>query len=258
MAREKTKDIRLLKLSGKVSDTRTVTMGYVLYELDINKTNSEVNISSIMVPIVKNDAEGEPLMQDYTSGPAAETNIFKKENKLSCNVDLVSRIIRFPHMNRYKISKNYRGYGLSTYAMNEIVTMLKSDYPGFAIEPIHFSFTNESEDIDRGAFFAFMEKFGFWFSFDGDNNNKGVLNIENAEMLKTAAKKSTIQELEIAPFMKNLFTDRAKLQNEIARIKQEFKDKNKVFNRFEKDQLIILLYNIIGALVLLMLMLLFL
>ncbi len=53
MAREKSKDIRLLKITGKVTDTRSVTMAYVLYELDIIRTKSEVTITSIISPIVK-------------------------------------------------------------------------------------------------------------------------------------------------------------------------------------------------------------
>lgn len=184
--------------------------------------------------------------------------MFKKENKLSCVVDLISHSIKFPHLNRYKISKNYRGYGLSTYAMNEIATILKNQYPDFAIEPVQFSFSNEDDDVDRGAFFAFMEKFGFWFRFDGNDNNKGILNIEKAEMLKLALKKDSISELEIAPFMKGLFADRVKLSEEISRLKIEFKEKNTVMNRFEKDQAITFLLNIIGALVLLMIVILFL
>ncbi len=69
-------------------------------------------------------------------------------------------------------------------------------------------------------FFAFLEKFGFWFRFDGEDNNKGILNIERAEMLKLAVKKDTVSELEIAPFMKSLFVDRTKQQEEITRIKK--------------------------------------
>jgi len=242
-----------------VTDTRSVTMAYVLYELDIVRTNSEVTINSIIVPIVKNAPDGEPVLDDYAhTGPAAETNMFKKENKLTCVVDLISHSIKFPHLNRFKLSKSYRGYGLSSFAMNEIATILKNNYPDFAIEPINFSFTEGDEDVDRSAFFAFLEKFGFWFRFDGNDNNKGILNIEKAEMLKLSLKKETITELEIAPFMKSLFADRAKLTADIGRIKTEFKDKNKVFNRFEKDQAITLLLNIIGALLLLLMMVLFL
>ncbi len=107
-------------------------------------------------------------------------------------------------------------------------------------------------------FFAFLEKFGFWFRFDGEDNNKGILNIERAEMLKLAVKKDTVSELEIAPFMKSLFVDRTKQQEEITRIKNEFKEKNTVFNRFEKDQAITLLMNVIGALILLLIIVLFL
>lgn len=234
-------------------------MAYVLFEFDVIKTSSEVTINSIIVPLVKNSPEGEPVLDDYKpDGPAAQTNVFKKENKLSCTVDLISRTIKFPHLNRYRLSKNYRGYGLSTYAMNEIVTILKNDYPEFEVDPVQFSFSDTDEDVDRSAFFAFMEKFGFWFRFDGTDNHKGILNIEKAEMMKTAAKKETIQELEIAPFMKGLFADRSKMQEEITRIKLDFKEKNTVLNRFEKDQAITFLLNIIGALVLLLLIVLFL
>jgi len=259
MAKDRSKDIRLLKITSRITDTRSVTMAYVLYELDINRTNSEVSIQSIISPIVKNTPDGVPMLEDYaSSNPASQTNVFKKENKLSCNIDLVSKVIRFPHLSRYKVSKNYRGYGLSTYAMNEIATILKNQYPDYEVEPVQFSFEQKDEDVDRSAFFAFMEKFGFWFRFDGNDNNKGILNIERAEMLKLALKKDTISELEIAPFIKSLFTDRSKLQEEINRIKAEFKEKNTVFNRFEKDQAITFLMNVIGALVLLMLLLLFL
>jgi len=259
MAKETSKEMKLLKVSSKVTDTRTITMGYVLFEMEVIKTNSEVNITASIVPIVKNSPEGDPLLDDYAhDGPAAQTNIFKKENKLSCTVDLISHSIKFPHLNRYKLSKTYRGYGLSSYAMNEIVTILKNNYHDFAVEPVHFSFEASDEDVDRSAFFGFMEKFGFWFSFDGDDNNKGILNIERAEMLKLSLRKDTLTELEIAPFVKSLFADRAKLTEDIARIKTDFKDKNKVFNRFEKDQFITLLLNIIGALCLLLLMVLFL
>ncbi|XOB66466.1 hypothetical protein ACMC5R_06840 [Deferribacteres bacterium DY0037] len=259
MARDVSKDIKLLKISGKVTDTRTVTMAYVLFELDIFRSSSEITINSSIIPIVKNAPDGEPLLEDYKhEGPGAQTNIFKKENKLSCSVDLIAHTIRFPHLNRYKLSKNYRGYGLSSYAMNEIATILKNNYPDFTIEPIQFSFTESDEDVDRSAFFGFMEKFGFWFSFDGDDNNKGILNIERAEMLKLSLRKDTIVELEIAPFMKSLFADRSRLQEDIGRIKTDFKEKNTVFNRFEKDQAITLLLNVIGILVLLLLMVLFL
>ncbi|PLX68527.1 MAG: hypothetical protein C0603_05080 [Denitrovibrio sp.] len=259
MAKDKSKDIRLLKITCKVTDTRSVTMAYVLYELDVIRSNSEVTINSILTPIVKNEPDGEPLLDDYVaSGPASQTNMFKKDNKLTCNVDLISKVIRFPHLNRYKISKNYRGYGLSSYALNEIANIIKDQYPDYEIEPIHFSFTQENEDIDRGAFFAFMEKFGFWFSFDGEDNNKGILNVERAEMIKLATKKDTIVELEIATFIKSLFDDRTKQHAEITRIRTEFKDKNTVFNRFEKDQAITFLMNIIGALILLIMIILFL
>jgi len=259
MARDKSKDIRLLKIMGKVTDTRSVVMAYVLYELDIIRTNSEVVISSIIAPIVKNSPDGEPLLEDYRpAGNASQTNIFKKENKLTCNIDLISKTIRFPHLNRYKVSKNYRGYGLSTYAMNEIAHILKEQYPDFVIEPVNFSFEDAGDDLDRDAFFAFMEKFGFWFSFDGVDNNKGILNMERAEMMKLALKRDTIKELEIAPFVKSLFTDRSKLTEEIGRMKSEYKEKNTVMNRFEKDQMITFLYNVIGALVLLLIIVLFL
>ncbi|PLX67667.1 MAG: hypothetical protein C0602_09940 [Denitrovibrio sp.] len=254
MSKDKSKDIRLLKIASRVSDVKSVTMAYVLFEQEIVKTNSEINISSVITPIVKNSTDGEPLLEDYAqSGPAAQTNIFKKENKLSCVVDLIAHSIKFPHLNRYKLSKSYRGYGLSTYAMNEIVAILKNSYPDFAVEPVNFSFSKEDADVDRAAFFAFMEKFGFWFRFDGNDNNQGILNIEKAEMLKQPPKKESISELEIAPFMKELFNDRVKLAEDIKRIKLEFKEKNTVFNRFEKDQAITFLLNIIGALILLML-----
>lgn len=259
MARDRSKDVKLLKVSGKITDARSVTMAYVLHELEVNKSNTEVVINSILVPIVKNDTEGEPMLDDFAaSGPGASTNIFRKENKLSCHVDLVSHSIKFPHLNRYKLAKNYRGYGLSTYAMIEIVDILKNQYPDFAIEPVHFSFAEGDEDVDRSAFFAFMEKFGFWFSFDGEDNTKGILNIEKAEMLKQATKKDNLTELEIAPFVKGLFADRSRLQDEINKMKLDFKEKNTVFNRFEKDQLITFLLNVIGALILLLIIVLFL
>jgi len=259
MSRDKSKDIRILKVNNRISESRSVTMAYVLYEQEITKTNSEVNISSVIVPIVKNSPQGEPLIEEFAqSGPAQSTNIFKKENKLTCTVDLISHSIKFPHLNRYKVSKNYRGYGLSTYAMNEIATILKNSYSDYTIEPIQFSFGESDGDVDRAAFFAFLEKFGFWFRFDGSDNNKGILNIEKAEMLKLALKKDTIQEIEIAPFIRSLFSDRTKLTSEITRIKTEFQEKNKVFDRFEKDQAITFLMNIVGVLILLLIIVLFL
>lgn len=86
--------------------------------------------------------------------------MFKKENKLTCNIDIISKVIRFPHLNRYKISKNYRGYGLSTYALNEIATILKEQYPDYEVEPVQFSFSQEDEDVDRGGAFFLL----FWRS----------------------------------------------------------------------------------------------
>jgi len=257
MAKEKSKDIRLLKITGRVSASKMVTMAYVLFELDIARTASEVTINTVITPIVKNTPDGEPILDNETAG-ISQDNQFKRENKLTCNIDLIGKSIKFPHLNRYKVSKNFRGYGISTYAMNEIATILKTQYPDFVVEPVHFSFEDSGEDVDRGSFFAFMEKFGFWFRFDGENNNKGILNIERAEMLKLAVKKDTLQELEIAPFIKSLFTDRSNLQAEIGRIKTEFNERNRVFNRFEKDQAITFLMNIVGGLVLLILIILFL
>lgn len=259
MAREKSKDIRLFKITGRVTDTRSVTMAYVIYEFETVRTNSELTLTSTMIPIIKNTPEGEPIIEDYITSPVGATaaSMFKKDNRLTCHVDFVAKTIRFPHLNRYKISKNFRGYGLSTYAMNEIATILKSQYSDYVIEPVQFSFSKEDEDVDRGAFFAFMEKFGFWFSFDGADNDKGILNIERAEMLKLALKKETLQELEIAPFIKSLFADRSKLQEEINRIKAEFKERSTVLNRFEKDQAITFLMNVVGVLILLILVLIF-
>lgn len=258
MSRDKSKDIRLLKVNSRVTDTRSVTMAYVLYEQEITRTNSEVTITSGIVPIVKNSPQGEDLLEERAQlGAAQSSNIFKKENKLICTVDLISHSIKFPHLNRYKVSKSYRGYGLSAYAMNEIAAILKESYPDFAIEPVHFSFTESEADVDRAAFFAFLEKFGFWFRFDGNDNNQGILNIERAEMLKIVPKKETITELEIAPFVKSLFDDRTTLNREISRIKTEFQEKNTVLNRFEKDQAITFLLNIIAALVLIILLMIF-
>lgn len=258
MAKETSRDLKLLKLANKPGDGRSVTMGYVLYELDIVRTNSEITINSMIIPIAKNDSDGETQAEHHIEdGPAAQTNMFKRENKLSCHVDLVSQTIRFPHLNRFKLSKAYRGYGLSSYAMNEIVSIVKHSYPDFIVDPIGFSFNDAGADVDRGAFFAFMEKFGFWFNFDGDDNSKGVLNIERAEMLKQVSKKDSIIELEMAQFVRSLFAERSRLQEEASRLKVEFKEKNKAFDRFEKDQLITFLLNVVGALALLLLLILF-
>lgn len=65
MAKDTSKDIRLLKISNKLSDARSVTMAYVLYEQEIIKTNSEVTITSVIVPIMKNTPQGEPMLDDY-------------------------------------------------------------------------------------------------------------------------------------------------------------------------------------------------
>lgn len=82
MAREKSKDIRLLKITGKVTDTRSVTMAYVLYELDIIRTKSEVTITSIISPIVKkNTPEGDPVLDDFVSSGLPPRQICLKKRE---------------------------------------------------------------------------------------------------------------------------------------------------------------------------------
>jgi hypothetical protein len=254
----KSTDIKLFKLVNKISDARVVNMGYVLHELEIARSNSEVVLNSSIVPIIKNTTSGDPVSDEYvSSGPASQANVFKKENKLSCHVDKISKTIRFPHISRYKLTKNYRGYGLSTQSMSSIVKILKNEYADYVVEPVSFTFDNQGDEADRSAFFAFMEKFGFWFKFDGDDNTKGILNIEKAEMLKLPPEKGGIQELELSAFIKGMFDERVRMHEEIGRIKTEFKEKNTVFKRFEKDQAITLMVNVIGGLILLLLAILF-
>jgi hypothetical protein len=258
MAREKTSDIKLYKLISKVSTSRDVTMGYVLYQSEVIRTNTEINYHITIIPIIRQDADGTPIPEVDTSNPASAANQFKRENKLSATVDLVSRTVRFPHINRFKVQKYYRGYGLGSHAMNELAAYLKHTYPEFEVEPVSFSFDAKRGDgEDRDAFFTFMERYGFWFKFDGDNNNSGILNIERAEMLKTTIKKDTFQEIEISSFVKGLFRERSELRDEIGRIRAEFKQQNTVFNRFEKDQAITFLTNVIAALCIVILILLF-
>jgi hypothetical protein len=254
MAKEKSSDIKLLKLINKVTDTRDVTMGFVLYKSEVSRTNSDVSYHISIVPIIRNNPDGTPVAEPDLGGIS---NHFRRENKLTVNVDLVGRTIRFPHINRFQIQQNYRGYGLGSYAMNEIVSNLKHNYPDFVVEPVHFSFESKREGEDRDAFFAFMEKFGFWFRFDGEDNTQGILNIERAEMFKTAIKKDTFQEIDISSFVKGLFMERSKLRDEIGRIKTEHKQQSTIFDRFEKDQAITFLLNVIAAMGIIILILLF-
>lgn len=133
----------------------------------------------------------------------------------------------------------------------------KGSFPDFAIEPVYFYFDSKRDDDDRGAFFSFMEKFGFTFSFDDDNNNKGLLNMEKAELLRVNQKKDKCVEIELAPFIRTLFRERDEFRQDLGRIKAEYKKNNTFMNRFEKDQAITFLTNVIIAMALIILMLIF-
>jgi len=254
MAQEKSSDLRLFKLINKVTNTRDVNMGYVLYKLDISKSSSEVSYNITIMPISRSNSDGTPVIE--ASENPLVTDQLKRENKLGVTVDLISNVIRFPHINKFKIQKHYRGYGLGSYAMSEIVTTLKSKYPEMPIEPVNFSFDRHNEEEDRDAFFSFMEQFGFWFQFDGENNNIGILNIERAEMFKPVAKKDTFQEVDIASFLKKLFAERSKIREEVNQIKAAHKKESTLFNRFEKDQMITFQTNVIIALAILLIIIL--
>ena len=261
MGKEKNSDIRLLKLVNKITETRKVTMGYMLYSLEVVRTNTEVTYGISFVPIAKTGPEGEAENLPENEQPSeimnGLENEFKKDNRLTAVADLLTRTIRFPHINKFKLSPSYRGYGLGTYAMNELAGLLKGSFPDFAVEPVFFYFDSKREDDDRGAFFSFMEKFGFTFSFDDENNNKGLLNMEKADLLRINPKKDKCAEIELAPFIRTLFRERDEFRQELGRIKAEYKKNNTFMNRFEKDQAIKFLTNVIIALMLIILMLLF-
>ncbi len=272
MAKEKNSDIKLLKLVNRVTPNKSITMGYVLYQSEIIRTSTEVTFNINFMPIVKNELEqqtddkpeqtaekaedaAQPVVESMVhTGPESE---FKKDNRLSATADLITKTIKFPHMNKFKLEQTYRGYGLGTFAMNELVNNLKTMFPDFAVEPVYFFFDHKRDDEDRDAFFGFMEKFGFWFKFDDENNNKGLLNIEKAEMLKSALKKDTCVELELAPFIRGIFKERDDVRKELGRIKAEYKKNNTYMNRFEKDQAIRFLTNVIIGMALIILMLMF-
>lgn len=274
MAKEKSSDIKLLKLTNNITPERSITMGYVLYQTEIVKTPTEVSFHVNFLPIVKNSVE-QHIPEQNPQKPANESqpqpapeesaavvhtgneNEFKKDNRLSAHADLITKTITFPHMSKFKLDKAYRGYGLGTYAMSELANNLKTMFPDFKIEPVYFFFDHKRDDEDRDAFFRFMEKFGFWFSFDDNNNNKGLLNLETAEMLKTVSRKNTVVELELAPFIRGIFKERDDLRKELGRIKAEYKKNSTYMNRFEKDQTIRFLINVIIAMGVLMLMILF-
>ncbi|TCK62291.1 hypothetical protein [Seleniivibrio woodruffii] len=255
MSKEKNSDIRLLKLINKVGDTRKITMGYMLYQSEVIRTNTEVTYNITFQPIARTGPEGEaeqmPEISEVSSGLENE---FKKDNRLTAIADLLTRTIRFPHINRFKLSPAYRGYGLGTYAMNELASQLKGSFPDFAVESVYFYFDSKREDDDRGSFFSFMEKFGFTFSFDDENNNKGLLNMTKAEDFRISVRKDKCVEIELAPFIRTIFRERDEFRQELGRIKAEYKKNNTFMNKFEKDQAIKFLTNVIIALVLLLIM----
>lgn len=270
MAREKSSDIKLLKLINKITPERSLTMGYVLYQSEIIRTNTDVTFNINFLPIVKNNLEGEnpdaagqapadvqPDLHPQSVVHDSVESEFKKDNRLTAHADLITKTITFPHMSKFKLDKAYRGYGLGTYAMSDLTANLKNMFPDFKIEPVYFFFDHKKDDEDRDAFFRFMEKFGFWFSFDDSNNNKGLLNLEKAEMLNTVMKKNTVAEIEIAPFVRGMFKERDDMRRELGRIKADIKKNSTYMNRFEKDQTIRFLINVIIGMALLMLMILF-
>lgn len=281
MAREKSSDIRLLKLVNKKAAARDLTMGYVLYQSETVRTNTDVTYNITFLPIIKNSFETEEQENEQTPEQAAKPgeepknedvkqpqlptsavhngieSEFSSSNKLTAIVDLLTKTIKFPHINKFKLDQSYRGYGLGSFAMNELAVKLKSSFPDFAIEPVYFYFDRKRDDEDRDAFFSFMEKFGFWFSFDDENNNKGLLNMEKAEMFKSTVKKDTCVEIELAPFIRGVFRERDESRRELGRIRSEFKKNNTYMNRFQKDEAIKFLINVIVALCLIIVLILF-
>lgn len=149
-----------------------------VYALSVwdSSTTQKLTYNITFQPIAKTDEGEAEQMPDISEVETSVLSEFKKDNRLTAVADLLTRTIRFPPINRFKLPHT-GATDWEPMPWTSWLHSLKGGFSGFrsGIRLFLFRFQAWGTD-DRGSFFSFMEKFGFTFALTL-NNNKGLLNM---------------------------------------------------------------------------------
>ncbi|WP_022850589.1 hypothetical protein [Limisalsivibrio acetivorans] len=246
------KTTKLIRAKQKLPGDRERVFAYCMITTVTQKMERSESISVEILPIVKdelisnNDEFGEKTQQE-------EFNREKHVNRFSARADYASEIITITHGAKMMLNENIRGYGIGTFAFNEIIRWMIMRYPNYLIDSIHLNFLDVPTESARERAVRFLENFGFRFEFDKGSNEKGRFNVPLALNLHEHHNRTKVDELDIAMFIRQLLIERYQMEDRLRNQTAVHNRQEKYMDVMDKDKFISILLNVVGALVLLML-----
>lgn len=167
-------------------------------------------------------------------------------NKMTALVNHKSNSVDFGPPQGVFIEEGLRGRGIGTFAFNEIVVWLKTDFPEYSVNPFEFSLGEYGENINKQIRNDFLEHFGFTVSFSDNIQNSGSIKIKKVNMLKEHYNSEKIEEHNIEKYVFGLITDKYKLEKEYSDLKKVYETRGEeILNGVPKSDIV--KYTMIGC-----------
>lgn len=160
-------------------------------------------------------------------------------NKLTAYAKHKSNSVEFGPAQGVFVEESLRGKGIGTFAMNELVKWVKSEFPEYSVTPFDFVSGDYIQDTDKKIRNQFLESFGFTISFSDPTQNSGNIKIKKVNMLKEHYNNDKIQELDIVKYVFGLITDRYKLEKDYGDLKRNYETRGEeLLNGIPKSDIV--------------------
>lgn len=160
-------------------------------------------------------------------------------NKMTASVKHKSNTIDFGPAQGVFIEESLRGKGIGTFAMNELIKWLKSDFPEYSVNPYDFVSGEYMQDTDKKIRNQFLENFGFTIAFSDPTQNNGSIKVKKANMLKEHYNSEKINEHDIVKYVFGLITDRHKLEKDYGDLKHNYETRGEeLLNGIPKSDIV--------------------
>lgn len=154
------------------------------------------------------------------------SNVFASEklslNKFTATVNHRTNSVDFGPIQGGYIEESLRGRGIGSYAFNEIIGWLKSNFEDYAINPFEFLSpeTATAEDLDMRN--KFLENFGFTLGFTDVTQRSGTMKAKKVSVLKERYNAEKIEEMDIEQYVFGLINDKSDLEKSYSELKTEY------------------------------------